>query len=294
VEDEIMSSLIKNGILQVKDIFGIPFKVDLVPVGTKMRPGYSMIADYITCHNTGNSTKGADEYLHTSFVDNSGKYVSWHFTVGANMIFQEIPINENAWHAGDGRSGTGNRKSLSAELCEVGGDWLKIRENGLKLFVWLMFNVDSLINDNWYKTIVPHQKWSGKYCPRIILSEKGGFKRFQDDGYAMMQKYRNKKIKPTIPTTIGIDFIKLEKIIKQDLDDNYWIKNLTEGTLTRFDIILIINKLAGEININKALDKFEKNGWTNNKKYWLNVANGGQRYSRVFLNSLINNALKTL
>ena len=43
-----------------------------------------------------------------------------------------IPLNEVARHAGDGGSGTGNRRSISIEICES-GDRAKTLENAIKL-----------------------------------------------------------------------------------------------------------------------------------------------------------------
>ena len=42
---------------------------------------------------------------------------SYHIAVDDKEAIQGIPFTRNAWHAGDGASGTGNRKSLSIEIC---------------------------------------------------------------------------------------------------------------------------------------------------------------------------------
>ncbi|MFP3398696.1 N-acetylmuramoyl-L-alanine amidase, partial [Brevibacterium sp. SIMBA_078] len=72
---------------------------------------------YITVHNTANTAKGANAASHASFVKRSSTGVSWHYTVDDSVIYQHLPLNENGWHAGDGR-GTGNMKSIGIEICE--------------------------------------------------------------------------------------------------------------------------------------------------------------------------------
>ncbi|HYE12244.1 MAG TPA: N-acetylmuramoyl-L-alanine amidase [Patescibacteria group bacterium] len=159
---------IQNGIAQDNNIFGTPFKVDLIPVSNKTaRPQIKMTPKYVTVHNTGNRAKGATAENNSEYVDNNTGYVSWHFTVDDKQIIQELPINETAWHAGDGR-GQGNMTTIGVEICEYEGiNWAKAKENFFKLAMFLKANVPSLNRD----FLVPHQKWSGKYCPHRILDE---------------------------------------------------------------------------------------------------------------------------
>lgn len=170
--------MIENGIIQVDNIYGVPFTVDLIPAANKTsRPALPMNPKGLTIHNTGNQDKNATAKMHTDYVDNAwDKYVSWAFTVDDNEIFQELPINENAWHAGDGYNGKGNRTQISIEICEYEGiDWKKARQNGIKLIVWLINNIENITAD----TIYTHQRWSGKYCPHRILDE--GWDNFMED-----------------------------------------------------------------------------------------------------------------
>lgn len=159
--------MIKDGIIQIDNIYSTPFKVDLIPKNnTSSRPAYEMNPTSITVHNTGNSKKGANAEMHTEYVDNTTAYVSWHFTVDDKQIIQELPIIESAWHAGDGKTGKGNRTSIGIEICEQEGiDWEKAKENGIKLIKFLIENVSTI------EGVVPHQHWTGKYCPHLILDE---------------------------------------------------------------------------------------------------------------------------
>ncbi|WP_340191392.1 N-acetylmuramoyl-L-alanine amidase [Bacillus amyloliquefaciens] len=146
---------------------------DFIPSGSTNRPGYSMNPLYITVHNTSNTAKGANAASHARFVKNNPSTgVSWHFTVDDTEIYQHLPLNENGWHAGDGNSGTGNRKSIGIEICENSdGDFEKAVTNAQWLIKKIMKEQGiSLAN------VVPHQRWSGKYCPHKLLDRWDSFK----------------------------------------------------------------------------------------------------------------------
>ncbi len=148
---------IKDGI--VTDLEGIRITQHLIPVSNKLaRRQYPMKPEYITIHNTGNP--GASALANSKYVDTVNAYVSWHFTVGPGEVYQELPITEVAWHAGDGAQGDGNRKSIGIEIAEVGG----AEETAIK-FVALLIRATGISVDK----VVPHQHWSGKNCPRLIL-----------------------------------------------------------------------------------------------------------------------------
>lgn len=93
--------MIEKGIIKEDNIYGVPFKVDLIPKENKTsRPALTMTPTSITVHETDNEAQSADARMHTKYVDNTRNYVSWHFTVDDGIIIQELPIIENAWHAG--------------------------------------------------------------------------------------------------------------------------------------------------------------------------------------------------
>lgn len=165
--------MIENGIIKVDNIYGVDFKVDLIPKENRSsRPGLEMVPTTITVHETDNENEGADARSHTVYVDNTREYVSWGFTVDDSIIIQELPIFENAWHAGDGPKGPGNRTSLSIEICvNRDGNYEVARANAVKLIVFLLKHIKTL------KGVVPHQKWTGKNCPRKIL--KRGWDKFE-------------------------------------------------------------------------------------------------------------------
>lgn len=290
-----MSKLIRDGIILTNDIYGTKFKVDLMPGNHKYRRTKTQsIKDWIAVHNTGNPR--GDETMHTNYVDKVNGYISWHLTVGADFIYQELPLHEAAYHAGDGGKGKGNYYSIGMEIVEAPKSrWNEIKKNAIKAIVFLMNNVDSLIGDNWAMTIRPHQYFSGKKCPRIILAETGGFKKFTNDCIDYNEAVKNiKNIQLTTTNNGSVNIKQLEKAIVYDLYDKYWKENFEKGTLNRVDIAWLLNKVSGKDNVNDALNVFKSKGWTTDKAYWEGVVNGATKYKRVFLNTILNRAIKDI
>ncbi|KIL23704.1 hypothetical protein B4127_2637 [Bacillus pumilus] len=144
---------------------------DYIPKSNKNRPGNYMKPLYITVHNTANTAKGANAASHASFVKRSSTAVSWHYTVDENVIYQHLPLNENGWHAGDGR-GNGNMKSIGIEICEnADGNFEQAVENAQWLIRKLMTEQGIPLAN-----VVPHKRWSGKNCPRKLLNRWDSFK----------------------------------------------------------------------------------------------------------------------
>lgn len=144
---------------------------DLIPKSNRNRPGNKMKPLYITVHNTANTDKGANALRHVNYVKKPNTATSWHFTVDDKVIYQHLPLNENGWHAGDGR-GTGNMKSIGIEICEnADGNFEKAVENAQWLIRKLMTEQGIPLAN-----VVPHKRWSGKNCPRKLLNRWDSFK----------------------------------------------------------------------------------------------------------------------
>lgn len=167
--------------LTVSSIDGVPLKVSIVPKGNvAIRPAYFMSPKSIAIHNTGNAGKGADAEAHNRLLKNevknpNARYASYHFVVDEHRIIQNLPLDESAWHTGDGVGiHSGNRTAIGIEICENSdGNYKKAEANAVKLVAYLMKLFGFGIN-----LIKPHQAYSGKYCPHIILDRKGGFSTF--------------------------------------------------------------------------------------------------------------------
>ncbi|MBD1379240.1 peptidoglycan recognition protein family protein [Metabacillus arenae] len=142
-------------------------KQDLVPTSKHgVKCPYNMDAEYITVHNTANDASAQSEINYMKRNNNS---VSYHYAVDDKEVIQGISCNRNAWHCGDGGSGSGNRKSIGVEICysKSGGDkYYKAESLAIKLIAQLLKERGWGIN-----RVKKHQDWSGKYCPHRILSE---------------------------------------------------------------------------------------------------------------------------
>ncbi len=101
----------------------------------------------------------------------NGAQTSYHYAVDDKEAVHAIPDNRNAWHAGDGGGGTGNRKYISIEICysKSGGSRFEI---AMKNAAWL---TAKLLKDyGWnISNVKKHQDFSGKYCPHRILDDYG-------------------------------------------------------------------------------------------------------------------------
>ncbi|MBC9025721.1 N-acetylmuramoyl-L-alanine amidase [Bacillus subtilis] len=126
----------------------------------------AMTAEYITIHNTANDASAANEI---SYMIGNKSSTSFHFAVDDKEVRQGLPTNRNAWHTGDGKYGTGNRKSIGVEICysKSGGAKYKAAEK-----LAIKFVAQLLKERGWgIDRVRKHQDWNGKYCPHRILKE---------------------------------------------------------------------------------------------------------------------------
>ena len=75
---------------------------------------YPMTPEFIVVHNTANDASAANEI---AYMLRNDKSVSYHYAIDDKEIIQAIPENRNAWHAGDGSKGRGNRYGIAIEIC---------------------------------------------------------------------------------------------------------------------------------------------------------------------------------
>jgi len=128
---------------------------------------YPMKPTRIVIHNTANDASAAREI---AYMVSNAKEVSFHYAVDDKEAILGIPLDRNAWHAGDG-NGKGNREGIAIEICysKSGGDkWLKAVENAAELTARLLKEC------GWgVEHVTKHQDYSGKHCPHRILDEYG-------------------------------------------------------------------------------------------------------------------------
>lgn len=134
---------------------------------------YTMAPKGICIHNTANDASAIQERNNVARDSNTTE-VSFHIAIDDKEAIQLIPFNRNAWHAGDGGQGQGNRNYISIEICYSlsGGERFINAEKRaakeiaalLKQYGWTLANVKK------------HQDFSGKYCPHRTLDT--GYQRF--------------------------------------------------------------------------------------------------------------------
>ena len=125
---------------------------------------YSMTPQYITIHNTSNNASAENE---VKYMISNNNQTSYHVAVDDKYVIQAIPFNRNAWHAGDGANGTGNRKSIGIEICYSTGNietFKKAEANCAKYVATLLKQY------GWTTSRVKrHKDWSGKNCPHKTM-----------------------------------------------------------------------------------------------------------------------------
>ena len=147
-------------------------KQNLVPASKyKIKCPYPMTAEFIVIHNTANDATAKNEIAYMIRNNNS---TSFHYAIDDKEIVQGIPETRNAWHAGDGNSGPGNRKGLSIEICFSlsGGPRFIAAEKLAAKFI-----AHKLKEKGWgIDKVKKHQDFANKYCPHRTLDM--GWQRF--------------------------------------------------------------------------------------------------------------------
>ncbi len=129
---------------------------------------YSMInPGYITIHETSNDASAMAE---ASFMQGNNNKISFHAAIDHNRAVVCLPLDRSSWNAGDGVSGTGNRNSISLEICysKSGGDRYEQAWINTAYLTALLLKEYKLTIDK----VKKHQDWSGKYCPHRTLDNK--------------------------------------------------------------------------------------------------------------------------
>lgn len=132
---------------------------------------FDMNPTRIVVHNTANDASARNEI---QYMINNRNEVSYHYAIDDKEIVQGIPENRNAWHAGDGGNGIGNRQGIAIEICysKSGG----ARFDAAELLA-AKFIASKLKEKGWgIDKVTKHQDYSNKYCPHRTLDK--GWQRF--------------------------------------------------------------------------------------------------------------------
>lgn len=125
--------------------------------------------DFITVHQTGNTSPGADAQAHANLQSNlNPRDASWQYQADDKVIIQSFDDDIKCWAASDGR-GPGNTESIHVELCiNSDGDYAKTIDNGSALVRHLLdkYNLD-------ISRVKQHRDWYNKDCPAQL---RAGYK----------------------------------------------------------------------------------------------------------------------
>lgn len=213
------------------------FKQSLLPASKYvMKAPFTMVAEYITVHNTANDASAANEVAYHNRNDNQ---ISFHIAIDDKEVIQCIPFNRNAWHCGDGQ-GAGNRKSIGVEICyskSGGARYEAAEENAVQYIASLLqqfgWGVDR---------IKKHQDWSGKYCPHRILEEKRW-----DSFKERIQKALDKEKKMDLLTPNGR--AEIRALLKKAREKNIINKAIhTDTAIEQYDDIQLLSYQAAVMN----------------------------------------------
>lgn len=243
-----------NGIIQDAFIDGIPVKKRIITPSGKNNVRTLIPLDLnsalgITNHNTANESPTADGEMHAKYfqsVENADEtYTGAHLFVDENAIIQALPLDEIAYHAGDGK-GYGNRRTIAVEICE-NGMILKAEENAKKLNAALILTYPQF-------KVYKHQDWSGKYCPRVILG-RNSWTNFVADIEAYVESAGKETAKSLeTPWKLGgIQYARDEQFIE---DYEYWLANI-DNSMSAWAVFIIIQKVTEKIR-QELLDSEEK------------------------------------
>lgn len=131
---------------------------------------YAMNPTRIVIHNTANDASAKNEI---AYMERNDLEVSYHFAVDDIEAIQAIPFNRNAWHAGDGTGGKGNREGIGIEICfsKSGGKrFEQAQENTAELCAIIMNHFGWGLD---LSRITKHEDYSGKHCPHRTLDYYG-------------------------------------------------------------------------------------------------------------------------
>lgn len=185
---------------------------------------YTMTPTRIVIHNTANDACAENEI---KYMQSNNAQTSFHYAVDDKEAVQGVELWRNAWHAGDGGNGPGNRQGIAIEICyskSGGARFTKAEQNAAELTAKL------LIDFGWgLDKVTKHQDYSGKYCPHRTLDL--GWDRFLD----MVEAKRKELL--GIKTSAKTERMTLNGYTIERADDFsvlYWDKSKKKGTANTY------------------------------------------------------------
>lgn len=181
---------------------------------------YTMTPKGICIHNTANDASAQNEI---KYMQSNNNEVSFHIAIDDVEAIQGLLLNRNAWHAGDGGNGNGNRNYIAVEICysKSGGDkFINAEKRAAKEVAALLKQYGWGIDK-----VKKHQDFSNKYCPHRTLDM--GWQRFLNMVQAELNGSNQAETQSTSNISLG-DKIKIvgTKYATGELVPE-WVKNNT-------------------------------------------------------------------
>lgn len=206
---------------------------------------YSMKPIGITVHNTANDATAVNE---VKYMISNSSTTSFHVAVDDKNVVLGIPFTRNAFHAGDGKDGTGNRKTIGIEICyskSGGARFDNAEKNAAKYIASLLKEYGWTV-----KNIYRHKDWSGKNCPHRTISK--GWTRFVDMVQEELNVLNGKKATVTedkkVVTSNKIDTV---KEVQSWVNKEYTFADvITDGVYGNNTKKALIKALQTELNQN--------------------------------------------
>lgn len=222
---------------------------------------YSMTPQYVTIHDTANQAPAINE---AKYMTGNEQATSFHFVCDESEVIQCAELNRNCFHAGDGGSGTGNRKSIGVEIARPTNTnrslYDRAEENAVYLSARLLFKYGLGID-----RLKKHQDWSNKKCPNVILSENR-WESFKDRVRWVLDEIKKGNVEVDIESgTTGLK--KTESVPNKPVD-------VPVETTKHFRVVISSNAVRENANVSlanvkaKGVDAFIAIAPVNNVTYY--------------------------
>lgn len=143
----------------------------ICPLGDN-RPGtIKSSTEFILVHDTANTGTGANGSAHANYVAGGGGGTSWHYTVGSDGVWHQVPNDEVAYHAGDGTGVTWSTYYSGVKATTTVKPTVTIDAKG-----YYALNGTSTV-------VKAPTKSSGALCTTADINDAGIFTTIGDDGY---------------------------------------------------------------------------------------------------------------
>lgn len=234
---------------------------------------YAMTPTRIVVHNTANDASARNEI---AYMTNNNNTVSFHYAVDDKEVVQGILESRNAWHAGDGSNGTGNRYGIGIEICysKSGGARFNAAERNAAAFI-----ATRLKKYRWgIKKVTKHQDYNGKFCPHRTLDR--GWQKFLELVTVELAKLNPPVPPPVVPTpTPAITYKPLVKTVILSKDTNLWDFNFTDwanakpvASFPKDQLVEVVAIATNKLDAEYYMTAYSYNGGNIRNTHGFNIA----------------------